>query len=54
MHWRTFYALCDRIAAVEDAKHAAWIEGARALLDRIGWPGDEAAWFKGAGSKSTE
>jgi hypothetical protein len=40
MHWRTFNALCDRIAAVEDAKDAAWFEGARAMLIRYGWCGE--------------
>jgi hypothetical protein len=38
MHWRTFNALCDRIAAAAEAKDAAWFARARALLDRIGWP----------------
>jgi hypothetical protein len=40
MHWRTFNALCDRIAAVEQEKDAAFFEGAAAMLARYGWPGD--------------
>jgi hypothetical protein len=35
MRWRTFNALCDRIAAVEDEKDAAWMVGAARLLGRF-------------------
>jgi hypothetical protein len=38
MHWRTFNALCDRIAAAENAKDATWFKGAAAMLARYGWP----------------
>jgi hypothetical protein len=40
MHWRTFNALCNRIAAVEEAKDAAFFEGAARMLARYCWPGD--------------
>jgi hypothetical protein len=36
MHWRTFNTLCDRIAAVEDEKDAAFMRGAARLLARFG------------------
>jgi hypothetical protein len=40
MHWRTFNRICEQLEAAEDAKDAAWFEGAQVLLDRIGWTGD--------------
>jgi hypothetical protein len=36
MHWRTFDALCERIAAAEEEKDAAWFKGAARLLARWG------------------
>jgi hypothetical protein len=38
MHWRTFNRICDAIQAQERRKDDAFIIGAAALLDRIGWP----------------
>jgi hypothetical protein len=35
MHWRTFNALCERIAAAEEEKDAAWMVGAAGLLSRF-------------------
>jgi hypothetical protein len=44
MHWRTFNTLCDRIAAAEEEKDAAWMVGAAGLLARFGeLAGDSAA-----------
>jgi hypothetical protein len=39
MHWRTFNALCDRIATAEEGKDTAWFKGAAVMLARYGWPG---------------
>jgi hypothetical protein len=36
MHWRTFDALCERIAAAEEEKDSAWFKGAARLLARWG------------------
>jgi hypothetical protein len=35
MHWSTFNALCDRIAAAEEEKDAAWMVGAARLLGKF-------------------
>jgi hypothetical protein len=35
MHWSTFNALCDRIAAAEEEKDAAWMMGAARLLGKF-------------------
>jgi hypothetical protein len=39
MHWRTFNRILEQLGAAEDAKDAAWFEGAAAMLSRYGWPG---------------
>jgi hypothetical protein len=35
MHWRTFNALCDRLAAVEEEKDAVWMVGAASRGDSM-------------------